>query len=183
MWKEFKEFAMKGNIMDLAIGVIIGGAFQKIVNSLVNDIIMPFLAIFIGNIDYSELVLTINNVSIKYGSFITNVINFLIMAFAIFLFVRYINKLNRKLEKMKIEEFNRLNAVNEKLLGNNKFFKKKKKQKKEEPIPEPTTKLCPYCLTEINIKATRCPNCTSKLEEAVEKSSEVLEEQLEIEEQ
>ena len=79
MFKEFKEFAMRGNIVDLAVGVIIGGAFQKIVNSLVNDLIIPVMSIFIGKIDYSSLQLTINNVSIKYGSFITNVINFIII--------------------------------------------------------------------------------------------------------
>ena len=95
MFKEFKEFAMRGNIVDLAVGVIIGGAFQKIVNSLVNDLIIPVMSIFIGKIDYSSLEFTINNVSIKYASFITNVVNLIIIDFSLFLFVRYINKLNK----------------------------------------------------------------------------------------
>lgn len=166
MFKEFKEFAMRGNIVDLAVGVIIGGAFQKIVNSLVNDLIIPVMSIFIGKIDYSSLQLTINNVSIKYGSFITNVINFVIIAFALFLFVRYINKLNKNLENVKIKNMRGLDKINEKI--NKKFHKKKKKEEPAEPKPEPTTKVCPYCFSEINIKATRCPNCTSVLEEIKE---------------
>lgn len=91
MWKEFKEFAMKGKIMDLAVGVVIGGAFQGIVKSLVDDIIMPVITIFTGKMDFSELTFTLGNSSIKYGSFITAVVNFLIIAFSIFLFVRYMN--------------------------------------------------------------------------------------------
>ncbi len=166
MFKEFKEFAMRGNIVDLAVGVIIGGAFQKIVNSLVNDLIIPVMSIFIGKIDYSSLQFTINNVSIKYGSFITNVINFIIIAFALFLFVRYINKLNKNLENVKIKNMRGLDKINEKI--NKKFHKKKKKEEPAEPKPEPTTKVCPYCFSEINIKATRCPNCTSVLEEIKE---------------
>ncbi len=166
MFKEFKEFAMRGNIVDLAVGVIIGGAFQKIVNSLVNDLIIPVMSIFIGKIDYSSLEFTINNVSIKYGSFITNVINFIIIAFALFLFVRYINKLNKNLENVKIKNMRGLDKINEKI--NKKFHKKKKKEEPAEPKPEPTTKVCPYCFSEINIKATRCPNCTSVLEEIKE---------------
>lgn len=166
MFKEFKEFAIRGNIVDLAVGVIIGGAFQKIVNSLVNDLIIPVMSIFIGKIDYSSLQFTINNVSIKYGSFITNVINFIIIAFALFLFVRYINKLNKNLENVKIKNMRGLDKINEKI--NKKFHKKKKKEEPAEPKPEPTTKVCPYCFSEINIKATRCPNCTSVLEEIKE---------------
>ena len=166
MFKEFKEFAMRGNIVDLAVGVIIGGAFQKIVNSLVNDLIIPVMSIFIGKIDYSSLEFTINNVSIKYGSFITNVINFIIIAFALFLFVRYINKLNKNLENVKIKNMRGVDKINEKI--NKKFHKKKKKEEPAEPKPEPTTKVCPYCFSEINIKATRCPNCTSVLEEIKE---------------
>ena len=166
MFKEFKEFAMRGNIVDLAVGVIIGGAFQKIVNSLVNDLIIPVMSIFIGKIDYSSLEFTISNVSIKYGSFITNVINFIIIAFALFLFVRYINKLNKNLENVKIKNMRGLDKINEKI--NKKFHKKKKKEEPAEPKPEPTTKVCPYCFSEINIKATRCPNCTSVLEEIKE---------------
>jgi large conductance mechanosensitive channel len=104
MWKEFKEFAMKGKIMDLAVGVVIGGAFQGIVKSLVDDIIMPVITIFTGKMDFSELTFTLGNSSIKYGSFITAVVNFLIIAFSIFLFVRYMNKLNKKLETITEEE-------------------------------------------------------------------------------
>ncbi len=168
MWKEFKQFATRGNVIDLAIGVIIGGAFQKIVNSLVNDIVMPFVSIFTGKIDFNNLTINFGNTSIKYGSFITNVINFLIIAFAVFLMVRYLNKLNRTIEE-------KAKDINKKLEKQPKFFKKKKK--KEEPKPEPTTKVCPYCLSEINIKASRCPHCTSILEENKE---EIVGEQLEI---
>jgi len=150
MLKEFKEFAMKGNIMDMAIGVIIGGAFQKIVTSLVNDIIMPTIAVFTGKVDFSDLTFTIGNSSIKYGAFITTIVDFLIIAFSIFIAIRSINKLNDK-TKENIEKMSK----------KNKLFKNKKK--KEEPIPEPTTKICKYCLSEINIKASRCPHCTSDL--------------------
>ena len=104
MFKEFKKFAMRGNIMDLAVGVIIGGAFQKIVTSLVNDIIMPIISIFTGNMDFNDLVISIGNVSIKYGAFLTTVIDFLIIAFSIFLIVRYINRLNQKFEEIKENE-------------------------------------------------------------------------------
>lgn len=99
MLKEFKEFAMKGNIMDLAIGVVIGGAFQSIVNSLVSDIIMPIVSLFTGKVDFSNLKITIENTSINYGNFITAIVNFLIIAFSIFLAVKYLNKLS------KIKEF------------------------------------------------------------------------------
>lgn len=95
MLKEFKEFAMKGNIMDLAIGVVIGGAFQQIVNSLVQDVIMPAISILIGKVDFSDMVLQIGDSSIKYGSFITTVVNFLIIAFSIFLAVKYMNKMHK----------------------------------------------------------------------------------------
>lgn len=163
MWKEFKEFAMKGNIMDLAVGVVIGGAFQGIVKSLVDDIIMPVITIFTGKMDFSELTFTIGNSSIKYGSFITAVINFLIIAFSIFLFVRYMNKLNKKLETITEEEIKKLKK---------KGKIKSRKSKKEEVVPEPTTKICPYCFTEISIKATRCPHCTSVLEQKEEQTIE-----------
>lgn len=157
MFKEFKEFAMKGNIMDLAVGVVIGGAFQRIVNSLVNDIIMPLIATFTGKVDFSDLTITLGNSSIKYGSFITAIVNFLIIAFSIFLFIRYINKLNKKLEELKDEEIKKLKK---------KVKIGRRKTDKETIIePTPTTKICPYCFTEININATRCPHCTSILEE------------------
>lgn len=160
MWKEFKEFALKGNIMDLAVGVIIGGAFQKIVNSLVNDIIMPVVAIFTGKVDYTKWSITIGNSCIQYGSFITEVVNFFIIALSIFLFVRYINKLNKKIETMKNEE---LKKIEKKV----KFKIKRKNNEQEQPNKktEPTTKVCPYCYTEIHIKATRCPHCTAELEQ------------------
>ena len=160
MLKEFKEFALKGNIMDMAIGVIIGGAFQKIITSLVNDIIMPAISIFTGKVDFSDLVVTVGNSSIKYGSFITTIVDFLIIAFSIFIAIRTINKLN-----------DRAKQDLDKMSKKSKFFKGKKK--KEEPIPEPTTKVCPYCLSEINIKATRCPHCTSelKVEEKTKKTT------------
>lgn len=161
MLNEFKKFAMRGNIMDLAVGVIIGGAFQKIVTSLVNDIIMPSISVITGKVDYSNLSITIGNSSIKYGAFLTSVIDFLIIAFSIFIMIKYINKMNSKLEE--------INEKNKENVKQSKFFKKIKKklnikeEKKEEPTP--ATKTCPYCFSEINIKATRCPNCTSILEE------------------
>ena len=157
MLKEFKEFALKGNVMDMAIGVIIGGAFQKIVTSLVNDIIMPAIAVFTGKVDFSDLVVTIGNSSIKYGSFITTIIDFLIIAFSIFIAIRTITKLNDKTKENM-----------EKMTKNNKFLKNKKKKQEPTPEPEPTTKICEYCLSEINIKASRCPHCTSVLVEKEE---------------
>ena len=100
MLKEFKEFAMKGNVIDLAVGVVIGAAFQKIIDSLVNDIIMPLIAALLGKVDFSDLYFMIKDTPIKYGNFITEVINFLIIAFSIFLAVKYVNKLNERLEKV-----------------------------------------------------------------------------------
>ena len=155
MWKEFREFALKGNIIDLAVGVIIGGAFQKIVNSLVNDIIMPTIAIFTGKVDYTELSVTIGGSAIKYGSFITAVINFLIIALSIFLMIKYINKLNKKIEEIKEEELKKLEKKGK--------FRRRKTDIVPEPAAEPTTKVCPYCYTEIHIKATKCPHCISEL--------------------
>ena len=131
--REFKEFALRGNVMDLAVGVIIGAAFQKIVNSLVTDIITPLIGLFAKQ-DFNDLVLTIFGVDIKYGAFITNVLNFIIMAFIVFLIVKAMNVLAS--------------------LG----------KKKEEAVEEVTTKQCPYCCSEIDIKAVKCPHCTSDLE-------------------
>jgi len=165
MLKEFKKFALKGNIMDMAIGVVIGGAFQKIVNSLVNDIIMPAIAILTGKVDFSDLVWTIGNSSIKYGNFITTVVDFLIIAFSIFLVVKYLNKLN------KIKELGDL-AVSK--IDKDGKIKKHMEKKVEEP-KEPETKVCPYCLTEVKYHATRCPHCTSELLEQV-KEEAVIEE-------
>ena len=133
-WSEFKEFAMRGNVMDLAVGVIIGGAFQKIVSSLVADIISPLLGLF-GGINFENKLLQIGDVQLKYGAFITTVIDFLIMAFIIFLMIKLINKVTA--------------------IG----------KKKEEEIQEPTTKVCPYCLSEIDVKASRCKFCTSDITE------------------
>lgn len=155
MLKEFKEFAMKGNIVDLAIGVVIGGAFQKIVTSLVEDIIMPCISILTGKVDFSNMILTVGGASIKYGNFITTIVNFLIISFSIFLVVRYINKLNNLKELDKI-----VDKIDKK--GKLKKLKLKSANTEEKPST-PETKICPYCLSEIKYKATRCPNCTSKL--------------------
>lgn len=134
-FSEFKEFALRGNVMDLAVGVIIGAAFQGIVNSLVNDVISPFIGLF-AKTDFKDWVWVVNDTKIAYGSFLTAVINFFIMAFVIFLLVKGLNKLSK--------------------LG---------RRKGEEETAAPVTKLCPYCCTEIDVKATRCPHCTSVLDE------------------
>ncbi len=133
-FSEFKEFALRGNVMDLAVGVIIGAAFQGIVNSLVNDVISPFIGLF-AKTDFKDWVWIVNDTKIAYGSFLTAVINFFIMAFVIFLLVKGLNRLSK--------------------LG----------RKKEEEAAPPSTKSCPYCCTEIDAKATRCPHCTSVLDE------------------
>ena len=166
--KEFKEFAMKGNVIDLAVGVVIGGAFQKIVNSLVNDIIMPFTAIFTGNIDYSEWKIVIGKgvAEIGIGSFVNALINFLIIAISIFLAIKYVKKINEKLEKLNKEAMNTIVKHNKR--------KTDKKDDEEEP-QEPTIKTCPYCLSEIPYKATRCSHCTSELKE--DKEQEAIPEQ------
>ncbi|KLU64244.1 large-conductance mechanosensitive channel [Desulfosporosinus acididurans] len=146
MWKEFKEFSLKGNVIDLAIGVIIGGAFGKIVTSLVSDIIMPLLGILLGKVDFSNLFIVLGSghfktideakkagvATINYGTFINNIIDFLIIAFSIFIVIKQVNRFT------------------------------KKKDVEDEP---PKTKTCPYCITEINLKATRCPHCTAILNE------------------
>lgn len=132
--EEFKEFALRGNVIDLAVGVIIGAAFQNIVTSLTDDIISPIIGL-VAQTDFKELVLHVFGVNIKYGSFITAVINFFIMAVVLFTLIKVMNK-----------------AAS---IG-----------KKEEDVPEePTTKSCPFCKSEIAIGATRCPHCTSVLEE------------------
>ncbi len=153
MLKEFKEFALRGNIMDMAIGVIIGGAFQKIVSSLVDDIIMPLISIFTGDVNLDHLACKVGNASITYGAFITAVLDFLIIAFSIFLVMRYINKLNKKLSEVKEKELEKLAAQG-----------KIKRRKTDTPTDGPTTKICPFCFSEINVQATRCPHCTSELE-------------------
>jgi large conductance mechanosensitive channel len=128
MLNEFKKFAMQGNVMDLAIGVIIGGAFGKIIASLVGDILMPLVGLLLGGVDFSTLAIAVGDASIKYGSFIQATIDFIIIAFVIFMLVRAMNNM-----------------------------------KKPAPAVAATTKDCPYCLTAIPLKATRCPNCTSAL--------------------
>jgi large conductance mechanosensitive channel len=146
MLKEFKEFAMRGNVVDLAVGIIIGGAFGTIVKSLVDDVIMPPIGLALGNVDFSDLFLMLNEgtkaappystlaeaqaagaVTINYGLFVNSVITFLIIAFAVFLLVRAINRL------------------------------------KPQAAPAPSTKDCPYCRMPIPLGATRCPECTSEL--------------------
>lgn len=134
MLKEFKEFALRGNVLDLAVGVIIGAAFQNLVTSLTSNIISPILGCF-NEVDFSAWTLNIGNLHLTYGAFITDVINFIIMAFIVFLIVKFMNRLAN--------------------LG-----------KKESTIKEEIsiTKICPHCYSEINIKADRCPYCTSELE-------------------
>lgn len=163
MLKEFKEFALKGNIMDMAIGVIIGGAFQKIVTSLVNDIIMPTVAIFTGKVDFSDLVFTVGNASIKYGAFITAIIDFLIIAFSIFIAIKTANTINKRMEKIAKGELDKLNKKTKKLLKNKKGEQESEESEVIEETPE--TKICPYCFSEINYNATKCPHCTSDLVE------------------
>ncbi len=148
--KEFKEFALKGNVMDMAVGLVIGSAFQTIIKSLVEDIIMPFTAIFTGNVDYTNWVIEVSTAQIRIGSFITAVINFLIIALSVFIAFKCVIRINKKLESMNKEVEGRLER---------KFGKSKKQEK-----VEPETKVCPHCLSEVKYKATRCPYCTSELE-------------------
>ena len=143
---EFRTFIMRGNVMDLAVGVIIGGAFQAIINSLVNDIIMPLITMATGGIDFTNWFVALDGgeyytlaeaqemgaATLNYGVFITAIINFLLMALVVFIMVKVLNGIAAKAKK------------------------------KEEEAP--TTKICPRCQSEINIKATRCPHCTSELE-------------------
>ena len=142
--EEFKKFITRGNVMDMAVGVFVGGAFTTIVTSLNNDIISPILGIF-GGVDFSDLKLVMgsgeNAPVLKYGSFLTAVINFLIIAMIIFLIVRAMNKINESI-KAKLTD-------------------------KEEVLVE-TTKVCPYCREKVAKEATRCPHCTSILEEKVD---------------
>jgi large conductance mechanosensitive channel len=148
MWKEFKKFAMRGNVIDMAVGIIIGTTFGVIVKSLVSDVIMPPIGMILGKVDFANLFIILKEgkiagpyaslaiaqeagaVTVNYGVFVNTIVNFLIVAFALFLLIRVINKI---------------------------------KAQEETPPPEPTTKDCPYCLSHIPIKATRCPHCTSKL--------------------
>ncbi|MCX6177806.1 MAG: large-conductance mechanosensitive channel protein MscL [Chlorobiales bacterium] len=149
MLKEFKEFALKGNVVDMAVGIIIGGAFGTIVSTLVSQVLMPPLGLLIGGVDFSNLYIVLKDgakaagpyaalvdakaagaVTVNYGLFLNSVFSFLIMAFAVFLLIKAINTLRRE----------------------------------EKPAPSaPTTKECPYCLSVVPLKATRCPNCTSEI--------------------
>ena len=169
MLKEFKEFALKGNAIELAIGVVVGTAFQTIVKSLVDDIIMPLISLLFGNIDFSDWVLKIGNNTIKYGSFLSAIVNFVLVAFTLFLVVKYINKFNKKIEEAskaaKLQEAKKIEELRNKNKLFSKLIKKSEVQKESDEEPEATTKLCPFCLSEINIKAIRCPHCTSKLDE------------------
>ena len=143
MLKEFKEFAMRGNVLDMAIGIIIGAAFGKIISSFVADILMPPLGLLLGKVDFSGLFISLSGTypslaaakaagapTLNYGLFLNTVIDFLIVAFAIFLLVKQVNRFTAK------------------------------------PAPAPTTKDCPFCASAISIKATRCPHCTSELKTA-----------------
>ncbi len=151
MWKEFKTFAVKGNVIDMAVGIIIGAAFTSVVQSLVKDILMPPLGVLTGGIDFSNAFILLSEgstpgpydtlqaaqdagaVVLRYGSFINSVISFTLVALAVFLAVRYVNKL---------------------------------KNPKQTPEPvSPTIKKCTYCYSDIQVEATRCPHCTSQLEE------------------
>ncbi len=149
MWKEFKEFAVKGSVIDMAVGIIIGVAFNGIVKSLVDDVIMPPIGLLLRNIDFSELYALLKPgnpggpyetiaaakkagaVTINYGLFLNTVVSFIITAFAVFLLIRQIKRLQRPSEKA---------------------------------VEEPTVKECPYCLSNIPLHATRCPQCTSTLD-------------------
>ena len=148
MLKEFKEFAMRGNVVDMAVGIIIGAAFGGIVKSLVADVIMPPIGLLLGGVDFSDIFINLSGgdfeslsaaqeagaATLNVGVFINTVLNFIIVAFAIFILIRAINQMKRKEE--------------------------------EAPEPDPTTKDCPQCLSSIPIKATRCAHCTSELAEA-----------------
>jgi large conductance mechanosensitive channel len=144
MLKEFREFAMRGNVIDLAVGVIIGGALGKIISSFVNDILMPPIGLLLGKMDFSNLFLDLSGkgfnsltdakaagaATLNYGLFLNNVIDFSIAAFVIFIFIKAINQMKRQ---------------------------------EAAPAAAPTTKECPHCFTAIPVKATRCPHCTSQL--------------------
>jgi len=151
MFKEFREFAMRGNVVDMAVGIIIGAAFGAIVKSLVDDVIMPPIGVLLGNVDFSNLFVVLKQGSkaagpytsiaeahaagaatLNYGLFINTLISFIIIAFSVFLLIRAMNRVQQKLDKPSADV-------------------------------APTIKECPYCLSTVNIKATRCPNCTSTL--------------------
>lgn len=132
--QEFKEFVSRGNVMDMAVGVIIGGAFTAIVNSLVDDMFTPLLGLITGGRDFSALHFKFGDAEFRYGAFLSAIINFLLVALVLFLLVKAVNKLRSR-------------------------------NKAEEAAPAPTTKTCPFCRSEIDLHATRCPHCTSELKE------------------
>ena len=137
IWKEFKEFAFKGNVVDMAVGVMIGGAFGSIVTSVINNLFTPLLSLITGNVDFATaldipLSSEENAAVFGLGTFLQTCFDFLLMALCIFLVVKFMNKL-------------------------------RKKEEKKEEAPAPAPRLCPYCFGEINEKATRCPHCTSEL--------------------
>ena len=152
MLKEFKEFIMKGNVMDLAVGVIIGGAFSAIVTALTDSFIQPLINLIGGAEIQGTIPLGNSGQALNYGAFLTAVINFLIVAFVLFIMVKTMNTIEKRSKE-------RLEKMAAKIPG--KFGKV---QENEENDVEPETKLCPYCYTEISYKATRCPHCTSKLD-------------------
>jgi large conductance mechanosensitive channel len=152
MFKEFKEFAMKGNVVDMAVGIIIGAAFGTIVKSLVDDVLMPPIGLLLGNMDFSNIIIPLKDgakaagpyasvaaakaagaVTVNLGVFINTVISFLIVAFSVFLVIKGLNRMKRE---------------------------------QDAPPAEPTTKECPFCFSAIPIKASRCPHCTSELSAA-----------------
>ena len=138
-FNEFKEFINKGSVMDMAVGIIVGGAFTAIVNALVDSMLNPLLGSIFKS-DFSNLMVNINGAEVRYGAFIMAIINFIIVAFVLFLLLKGINSLRDAGSKLV------------------------KKNKEEEPEPAPTTKICPFCKSEIAIDATRCPHCTSELD-------------------
>ena len=156
MLEEFKKFISRGNVMDLAVGVIIGGAFQAIVTSLVNDLITPLISIATKNVNFADLSVKVGEAELTYGNFISAVINFFIVALVIFFMIKAINKVDAK-NKAKLERLS-----NSKIAS--KLKRNKKGKDKEEEEKEPETKLCPYCLSEIPYKATKCAHCAYDLE-------------------
>ena len=153
MLKEFKDFNMRGNGMDLAVGVIIGSAFSAIVTSLTENFIQPLINLIGGAEIQGTIPLGNSGQALNYGAFLTAVINFLIVAFVLFIMVKTMNTLEKRSKE-------RLEKMATRIPGK---FGRRKEDKVEEGTPEPETKLCPYCYTEISYKATRCPHCTSNL--------------------
>lgn len=160
MFKEFREFISKGNVMDLAIGVIIGAAFADIVAALTSCFIQPVLALIGGAEVHGTIPLGNSGQALDYGTFLTAVINFLIVALVLFIMVKAVNTANKK-SKERLEKL-AAKAKSVKIKGRGK--KADSDAEEDEKDVEPETKLCPFCYTEIAYKATRCPHCTSELE-------------------